>query len=114
MGGITVDPLNWFRGFVVLANVAHELAFEVSEGGKDTASDDVSLDPVEPQFDLVEPGGVGRGVVDLHVGMGGQEIAHGLGLMSGKIVTDNVNLLSSGLIVRETAKKGPELHSTVP
>ncbi len=79
MGGITVDPLNWFRGFVVLANVAHELTFEISEGGKDTASDDVSLDPVEPQFDLVEPGGVGRGVVDLHVGMGGQEIALPLG-----------------------------------
>ncbi len=39
MGGITVDPLNWFRGFVVLANVAHELTFEISEGGNGERND---------------------------------------------------------------------------
>lgn len=42
-----------------------------------TACDHFALDSLEPQLDLVEPEGVGRGVVDVDVGMSGQEFAYG-------------------------------------
>ena len=44
MGGVTVCPFNWFGDFVVLADVAHELALEISYGSEDAACDDVALD----------------------------------------------------------------------
>jgi len=59
MGGITVDPLNRFGRFVVAANIAHDLAFEVCDRNKHAVRDHLALDSVESQLDLVEPGGVG-------------------------------------------------------
>src|SRR5256885_9371384 len=44
----------------VLADVPHELSTQIGDGGEDATSDDVALDPGEPQFDLVEPGRVSR------------------------------------------------------
>ena len=38
----------------------HELSVQIGDGGEDAKSDDVALDPGEPQFDLVEPGRVSR------------------------------------------------------
>ena len=44
----------------VLADVPHELSAQIGDGGEDATSDDVPLDPGEPQFDLIEPGRVSR------------------------------------------------------
>jgi len=63
VGRIAVDPLHGFGRAVVLADVAHELALEIGHGGEDAAGDDIALDLGEPEFNLVEPGRVRRGVV---------------------------------------------------
>ena len=83
MGGIAVGPLNWFWDFVVVANVAHELALEIGDGSEDAACDDVALDALEPQLNLVKPRGVGGGRSESgHLArMVGQKPAHALGLL---------------------------------
>jgi hypothetical protein len=53
-------------------------SLEVRHGGEDAAGDHISLDLAEPQFDLVEPGRVGRGEVHMNVGMFGQVQAEAL------------------------------------
>jgi hypothetical protein len=40
-----------------------ELASQVGDGSEDATRDDVAFDLGEPEFDLVEPGGVGGGEV---------------------------------------------------
>src|SRR2546430_5125724 len=60
-------PLHRSRGLVVLADVAHELSLQIEDGGEDAAGDHVALDLAEPQLHLVEPGGVGRSEVQMHV-----------------------------------------------
>ena len=60
---VSVLPLHGFRGFVVVADVAHELALQVGDGSEDTSGDNVALDLAEPQLDLVQPRGVSRGEV---------------------------------------------------
>ena len=98
MRGVSVDPLNRFGRFVVLANIAHEFAFEVWHRSKDAACDDLALDAVEPQLDLVEPGRVGGRIVNVDLGMVGQEVAHRLGLMGRQVVADDMNILTPGLL----------------
>jgi hypothetical protein len=44
--------------------VAAELAGQIGDGGEDAAGDDFALDFGEPQFDLIEPGGVGGSEVE--------------------------------------------------
>ena len=78
-------------------DIASDLAGEVGFGGKDAAGDQIALNFGEPDFDLIEPGRVGRCVVELKVGMGGEELRHGLGLVRRKIVGDDVDLLALGL-----------------
>lgn len=66
---IAVDPLHWFGGAVVVADVAHELALEIGHGDEDAACDLVALDLGELRFDLIKSGRVCRGEVQMHVGM---------------------------------------------
>src|SRR4029077_6194299 len=42
-----------------------DLAFEVGHGVKGAAADGALREQSEPAFDLVEPGGVGRNVMDM-------------------------------------------------
>ena len=48
-----------------MADIAHELSFEVKDRREYAPSDEVALDLAEPQLDLVEPGGVGGSEVQL-------------------------------------------------
>jgi len=73
MTDILVDPTDRYRGFVVVADVAHELAGEILYRSEDTSRNNVALNLGKPNFDLVEPTGVGRGVVDPNSGIGLEE-----------------------------------------
>ena len=49
---IRVFPLKGFGGFLMEADLAEDLAFQIGNGGKDTAIDDLTLKLAEPAFDL--------------------------------------------------------------
>ena len=66
---IFVDPTDWGGGFIVVANVAHQLAREILYRSEDPSGNHVALNLGEPNFDLVEPTGVGRGIVDPNRGV---------------------------------------------
>ena len=73
MTRVEVSPLHSLWSLVVLADVAHEFSAQVGDRGKDAARDHVTLDLAEPQFDLVEPGRVGRGEVHMDLRVLGKE-----------------------------------------
>ena len=66
---VFVSPLEGKSCFVVMADIAHNLAMEVGLGFEDAACNEVSLDLGEPDLDLIKPRGIGRGVMELDVGM---------------------------------------------
>ena len=68
-----------------MPDVAHELAGQILDRGEDAAGNDIALDPGEPVFNLIEPGGIGRGEVQMHLGMSGQELRAPAGLMRDKL-----------------------------
>ena len=60
-----------------MADVAHQLARQVFDRGEDSARDDITLDFGKPQFDLVKPRGIGRGVMQVELGVSLQELLEG-------------------------------------
>jgi hypothetical protein len=75
MSDVTIGPLERFGVGIVGTDVAHDLAFEIGSRREDAASDQVTLDLRKPDFDLIEPGRVGRCVVDSDLWMLGQKKA---------------------------------------
>ena len=92
---------------------ASDFAGEVGFGSKDAAGDQIALNFGEPDFDLIEPGRVSRGVMELNVGMGDEELPHGLGLVRRKVISDDVDLLALGLRGDDICEKGHELRAGV-
>jgi hypothetical protein len=68
IGGVGVD-------------VTSQLAGQIGHGGKDAAGDDFTLDFGEPQFDLVEPGGVSGREVESDMWILFQELPDQRGLV---------------------------------
>src|SRR5260370_41761367 len=64
MTEVLVDPTDRCRGLIVVADVTHELASEILYGGEDTSRNNVALNLGKPNLDLIEPAGIGRGVMD--------------------------------------------------
>ena len=60
-----------------MADIAHDLAVEVGLGFENAACNEISLDLGEPDLDLIKPRGIGRGVMELDVGMGAQKTLNG-------------------------------------
>jgi hypothetical protein len=60
---IGIFPLHGSGGFVVLANVSHELSSQIGNGSEYASGNDVALDFAEPQLDFIQPGRVGRSEV---------------------------------------------------
>src|SRR6266478_7235153 len=114
MTRVEVSPLHSLWGLVVLADVAYEFLAQVGDRGKDAASANVTLDLAEPQFDLVEPGRVGRGEVQMDIGVALQEVADLVGLVRREVVCDHVNLLAARLIDDNVRQEGDELGRSVP
>src|ERR1700724_214376 len=95
MVGGAVGPLDGPGSAIVVTDVTHELAGQVLDRGEDSAGDDLAFDPGEPVFDLIEPGGVGRGVVEMHFGMSREELLNALGLVGREVVGKEINLLAA-------------------
>jgi hypothetical protein len=60
MADVFIDPPDRGCSFVIVSDVAHELAREISYRGEDTARNHVTLDLGEPDLYLVKPAGIGR------------------------------------------------------
>ena len=91
-----------------MTDVAFKFAGQVLDRGEDSAGDDLALDPGKPVFDLVEPGGVGRGVVEMYFGVSREELLNPRGLMGREVVGNEMNLLAARLIgdqLREESHK---------
>jgi hypothetical protein len=95
--GVFVSPLEGESRFIVMANVAHDFAMEVGLGFEDATCNKIPLDFGEPDLDLIEPRGVGGGVMELDVGVGAQEALDRFSLMSREVVGNNMNLSVGGL-----------------
>ena len=63
---IFVDPTDWGGDFIVVTNVAHQLAGEILYRSEDTSGNNVTLNLRKPNFDLIKPRRVGRGKVHLN------------------------------------------------
>ena len=96
-----------------MADIAHNLAMEVGLGFEDAACNEVSLDLGEPDLDLIKPRGIGRGVMELDVGMGVQKSLNGCSFMSRKVVGDDMNVGFSGLSGDHLGEKLHELGAGV-
>ena len=100
MNGLQFDSLFWIgvspfecsRRSIVLANIAHEFGSQVGDRAKDATRNDVALDFGEPVFNLVQPGGISRRVVDSDIGVGFKEGIHQLRLMSREVVGNAVQV----------------------
>ena len=113
MSDVTIGPLERFGVGFVGTDVAHDLAFEIVSRREDAASDQVTLDLRKPNSDLVEPGRVGRCVVERDAWMLGQKRDDSLGLMSRKVVHDDVNFLVGRLGGHHVGQKGDKLRAGV-
>jgi hypothetical protein len=109
MGWVAVGPLDRSGVFVVEADVAHDFLGQIGFGSKDAAGDKIALNFGEPDFDLVEPGGVGRRVVQVEAAMLLQEGRDGFGFVSRKIVQDEVDLALPRLGREQVVQKSNEL-----
>ena len=90
---IEILPAEGGRALGVETDVAHDLAGEIRDGGKDATGEKIALDFCEPEFDLVEPGGIGGGVMEAHARVGGQKVLHPWGLVGGKVIENDMDRL---------------------
>src|SRR5665811_942442 len=113
MVGVAIGPLDGLGSAVVVTDVAHELAGQVLDRGEDPAGNHIALDLGKPVLDLVEPGGVGRSVVEMHFGVSREELLNPLGLMGREIVRNDVNLLAARLADDQVGEEGHKLLAGV-
>ena len=102
------------RVLIVVLDELIDLAFEVRHGVKGAASDGALCDQSEPALDLVEPGGVGRSVVDMEARTLG-EPDFDTGVPVGAVVIDdqmNIQMLRD--IGLDMTQKAQELLMAVP
>src|SRR6516225_7716311 len=113
MSDIFVNPMQRCGGFVVVADVAHELAGDALYRSENPARDNLALNLGKPNFDLVEPAGVGRGVVDPNCRVGLKECKNSLGLVRTQVIDNDVDLASWRLAGYDLGKEIDELRGGV-
>ena len=111
--GVPIGPLEGFGSFVMGLDIASDFASKVRSGSEDAAGEQIALNFGEPDFELIEPGRVSRGVVELNVRMKGEELRHRSGLMRRKVIGNDVDLLSRGLGGDDVGQKSDELGAGV-
>src|SRR5580704_7343012 len=94
---------------VVMTDVARELARQIVDRGEDAAGDDIAFDAAEPEFDLIEPLGIGRSKMQVQLETIGQELCDPLGLMGREVVGDDVDLATAGLQRNNLAQESHKL-----
>ena len=114
MISIPVSPAEGCGGFVVLPDVTDQLSGEVGCRSEDSASDDIALDFGKPDLDLIEPTGIGRGVVDPNRWIGLEELENMLGFMCAQVVGDDVKLSAIRLAGGDLAEKADKLGTGMP
>jgi len=107
--GVAVGPFDRRGVLVVMTDVTHELARQVVDRGEDPASDHIAFDAAEPEFDLIEPRGIGRSEMQVQLGMIGQELRDPPGLMGREVVGDDVDLATLGLQRNNLAQESHKL-----
>jgi hypothetical protein len=85
MVGVAIGPLEGLGGAIVVTDVALKFTGQVLDRGEDSSGNDIALDPGEPVFNLIEPGGVGRGVVEMHFGVRREELRNPLVLWAERL-----------------------------
>src|SRR5688500_8344116 len=95
--GVSIGPLKGLSAFGVALDGASNLAGKVRFGSEDAAGNQIALNFGEPDFDLIEPGRVSRGVVELHLRVRSKDLGDSLGLVRRKVVRDDVDLFACGL-----------------
>lgn len=75
------------------ADVAHQLARQVTNGCEHATGDDLALNPPEPSLNLIQPGRIGRCEVEMHVGMFVEKNLNLAGFVCREVVQDGVDLL---------------------
>src|SRR3984893_7008487 len=113
MAGVAVGPLDGFGNAIVVTDIAHELARQVLDRGEDPAGNDIAIDPGNAVFDLVEPGAVGRRVVEVQSGVSREELLNPHGLMRRQVVRDNMDLLAARLVGDQVGEESHELLAGV-
>src|SRR5215204_4260362 len=108
MRRIAIGPANRFRVFVVALDVATDLPRQVGNRREDASRQYVALDFREPELDLVEPGRVRRGEVQVDTRMGREKRLDLFRFMSGEIVHDHMDLPPTGLRVDNVLEKVDE------
>ena len=81
-----------------MPDVLHELSPQVGHRREYTARNDVALDLGKPQFDLVEPGGIGRSEMQVNLWMSSQKVVDLSRLMGGEVVGNHVDLFAARLV----------------
>jgi len=114
MSGILKSPAEGCGGFVVLPDVTDQLSGEVGDRGEDSPSDEIALDFGKPDLDLIEPTGIGRGVMDPYRWIGLEELENILGFMCAQVVGDDMNLSALRLTGDNLAQKVDKLGAGMP
>src|SRR5260370_4033172 len=109
MTEVLVDPTDRCRGLVVFADVTHELASEILYGGEDTSRNKVALNLGKPNLDLIEPAGIGRGVMDANGRISLKEFKNFLGFVGTQVVGNHVDFPTCWLTTYDLRKEVDEL-----
>jgi hypothetical protein len=86
---------------------------QVLDRGEDSVGNDIALDLGEPVFYLIDPGGVGRGVVKMDFIVSREELLNPSGLVGREVVGNEMNLLAARLIGDQLGEEGHELLAGV-
>ena len=97
MTEVLVDPTDRCRGLIVVADVTHELASEILYGGEDTSRNNVALNLGKPNLDLIEPAGIGRGVMDANGRISLKEFKNFLGFVGTQVIGNHVDFATCWL-----------------
>ena len=108
------SPTEGCGGFVVLLDVADQFSGEVGCGSENSPRDDIALNFGKPDLDLIEPTGIGRGVMDPYGWMGLEELENILGFMCTQVVGHDMNLSTLRLAGDDLAEKVDKLGAGMP
>src|SRR5258708_30953946 len=114
MIGILKSPTEGCGGLVVLLDVTDQLSGEVGGRSEDSPSDDIALNFGKPDLDLIEPTGIGRGVMDPYGWIGLEELEDILGFICAQVIGDDVNLSALRLTGANLAQKVGKLAAGRP
>ena len=107
--GVTISPLEGSGSSVMATDIFRDFPGEVSLGGENAACDNIALNFREPDFNLVEPRGIGGRVMKLDIGMGLKEFSDRLGFVRRKVIGNDMDFFVSRLRGHNIGQKGYKL-----